>query len=151
MTFKSCHSTAVAKLIMPVAFAHCSWVPCAQGRASAQLPQHSPSQFYHCAAPCRIVRDSSLPRKNMNEIHHIQMGLPFLPQCFSLHSKLQENSCTVLNKGYISVPCRKTTQVLLNESRVCQQILFPILNVHVSNAISEIAEIFLYLHVHMHT
>lgn len=30
---KSCHSIAVAKVIMPVAFAHSGWVPCAQGRA----------------------------------------------------------------------------------------------------------------------
>jgi len=27
----------------------------------------------------------------------------------------EENSCRVLNKGYVSVPCRKTTQVFIYE------------------------------------
>lgn len=91
-------------------------------------------------------------KEKMNETHHIQLLLQFLAQQYQLHSKLQqENSCRVLNKGYISVPCRKTTQVLLNESRVCQHILFPILNVNSRSCfqcISETEETFLYLHIH---
>lgn len=153
--FKSCHSTVVAKLITPGASAHTGRVSDAQGRALwSLLNSHSTSQ----ASSTTVLLPSGLwlilhywGKNDLN--HHIQLFLPFLAQWYLLPSKLQGNSCRVLNKSYTSVPCRKFTQVLLNESTVCQHILFPILNVNSRSCfqrIREIEEIFLYLYIYIY-
>lgn len=52
-----------------------------------------------------------------------------------------------------AVSCRKSTQVFMNESGVCQHLLFPVLNVNSRSSVSNILakHIFLYLDIHMYT